>query len=257
MSIHWADAPANIGTSPYAYVWNNPLSNIDPDGRHGESTHVDHDGNVIAVYDDGDNGVYQHGVNADGGTVTAFQLNKRYNKYGTSARGNKIGETLTSHSFMSTDNQGVVGANINLGDGTGQNFIDNEIVGGDLNLIEYMPNATGGKKYDFKTRGMSDRPEGVSGGQYAYRGMLFDGKIASARDLGNYAAGFVAGDNGLSWGMSRLGFDGLESYQQGSFTTEGLTTRLSQQLGHNRGFSQFKQRGSQRPNVQWPTGPKY
>ena len=31
-----ADAPLNIGTSTFAYVWNNPISNIDPDGRHGE-----------------------------------------------------------------------------------------------------------------------------------------------------------------------------------------------------------------------------
>ena len=28
-----ADAPANIGTSPYAYVLNNPINMIDPDGR--------------------------------------------------------------------------------------------------------------------------------------------------------------------------------------------------------------------------------
>ncbi len=31
-----ADAPANIGWSPYAYVWNSPINAIDPDGRHGE-----------------------------------------------------------------------------------------------------------------------------------------------------------------------------------------------------------------------------
>lgn len=34
-------------------------------------------------------------------------------------------------------------------------------------------------------------PEAI--GQYHYRGMPFNGKIASARDIGNYRAGFVAG----------------------------------------------------------------
>lgn len=36
---------------------------------------------------------------------------------------------------------------------------------------------------------------------------------ASARDIGNIAAGFIAGVNGLSWGISRMAFDALESFQ--------------------------------------------
>jgi len=46
------------GITPYGYAYNNPLSHIDPDGRF--STHTDGEGNVVAVYDDGDLSVYKH-----------------------------------------------------------------------------------------------------------------------------------------------------------------------------------------------------
>lgn len=44
--------------------------------------------------------------------------------------------------------------------------------------------------------------------------MLFNGKVASARDIGNYAAGYVAGVHGLGWGTSRFAFDALQTKQE-------------------------------------------
>ena len=41
----------------YSYVHNNPLSNVDP---FGHSTQTANNGDVLAVYNDGDLGVYQH-----------------------------------------------------------------------------------------------------------------------------------------------------------------------------------------------------
>jgi RHS repeat-associated protein len=59
---HVVDALSEISYSysPQAYVFNNPLAFIDPDGNSGTSTHTDKLGNVVAVYDDGDLGVYKH-----------------------------------------------------------------------------------------------------------------------------------------------------------------------------------------------------
>jgi hypothetical protein len=50
--------------------------------------------------------------------------------------------------------------------------------------------------------------------------------FASARDIGNIAAGVVAGRSGLGWGAARLGLDGLESYENGRFTRESTTASI-------------------------------
>ncbi len=52
-----------FSVSPYNYVTNNPVSLNDPTGMSPNeiaSTHIDVNGQVLAVYNDGDNGIYQH-----------------------------------------------------------------------------------------------------------------------------------------------------------------------------------------------------
>jgi RHS repeat-associated protein len=47
--------------STYAYYGNSPIFQLDHNGEGGNSTHTDEKGNVLAVYNDGDNNVYKHG----------------------------------------------------------------------------------------------------------------------------------------------------------------------------------------------------
>lgn len=102
--------------------------------------------------------------------------------------------------------------------------------------------------------------------------MSFNGKVASARDIGNYAAGYVAGKHGFGWGSSRFAFDALQTKQEkGTWNTvlyypfnrvrEGQPTQRAERAGHNVGYSIFKQRQFER---QWqkattplPIGPKW
>lgn len=67
--------------------------------------------------------------------------------------GEKIGESLTTHSFVSDNGEAVKGAIIDLNDDSGQKFFDNQLSRGDIDLWNYMPNATGGQDYDFKRDG--------------------------------------------------------------------------------------------------------
>jgi RHS repeat-associated protein len=86
--------------SPYCSMDNNPIWLNDVKGDKGESTHIDEKGKVIAVFNDGDNGIYQHGQNADGGTPTKYMITKRHEKWGKAAHGKKVGETKYWDEFL-------------------------------------------------------------------------------------------------------------------------------------------------------------
>jgi hypothetical protein len=248
-----------FGISPYAVFNGNPILNNDPLGdTPNPSTDVTENKNgtytVVGGKADGDRNIY---------IVNNSKEKKRTGKV--------IGKSLTEYSFLDDNGNAVQGAVINPKDQSGTSFLNNEIIGGDLSLAGYMANATGGKTYDFKTRGIKERPKGMSPDQFAYRGMPFEdvkhfgnqnGKtttFASARDFGNVAAGFMAGNNGLPWKMARLGFDALESYQHGGFSSEGQPTQRAERLGHGIGIRLYTDREVERikRSATNPLGPKW
>jgi hypothetical protein len=164
---------------------------IDADGMGTESTHTDSLGNVLAVFNDGDNGVYTHSGNATAQSVEKAHITS------TSAGGTKMGETEYWDEFANHASNGDI-----VGDSHG-NFADKSArIFYGVSIDKYMEQMIG-----FTNRKIKSFKGGLSAKSWlkanskrhksldikdklgANRGYLLNGKYVSGETAGNYLFG--------------------------------------------------------------------
>ena len=210
--------------SPYVHSENNALLYTDPTGL---STHVKSN-------PDGTYSVIGGSLDDDDLNIYLFDNGKK---------GNSIGITTSITSFYHSDEKKwAIGSIINPNDKSGNIFLS-KMFTNTPSLDNYIKNARTKNLYDFKYSNGTNTT--ADDGQNMYRGMpvSIPGKnstiYTSARDIGNIAAGYVAGVNGFSWGESRLAFDAYQSYTSKSFEIEGISTRNAESYGWNLGHKRM------------------
>jgi len=167
------------------------------------STHIDANGKVITVYDDGDLGVYQHPNNADGRAPTKAQLDKRHKK-STSAGGTRVGETMFWDEFISPE--------------TGRPMTNYTVYPNGSFDPTISQAAQQAANMDLAQRAHEMRANGqfdIKRKLWPNVAMKLNGYIVTSRSAGNYLAGYLA-ESGTYLGVhiSPDTFQKMAGYQQ-------------------------------------------
>lgn len=148
------------------------------------STHVDSDGNVISVKNDGDNSVYAH----SNGTSTE-DIDSNHSENNTSAGGSQIGETEYWDEFVSPEtNKAMTNVQLKIGKSWDQLLAEKALDADGMNLKDIASKSGPGGVFDIKN-------------DYPNEGRLLNEKYATSRSAGNYLAGYNA-QGGSYFGVS-------------------------------------------------------
>ena len=212
---------------PYLYCASDPINRIDPTGCSTWVT-AQSDGRYKIVsgdLEDEDLNIY---------VVTGEE--GKYEK-----TGEIIGVTPVITSFYNSDaGEWATESFIDPNDNSGIEFISNMTGINTPGLMDYIFNARTDHIYDFKAS--NGTVSNADDNRDMYRGMPMgtsntgDTIYASARDIGNIVAGYVAGFRGLIWAVTRLGFDLYQSWDSKKFTKEGISSQNAQAYGFHLGL---------------------
>ena len=217
-----ADKYPNI--SPYAYCGWNPIKYVDPTGEWIAVTSNDDTGTSYTVV----------GGTVDVGDCNVYVVGKDYNtkRDGKPQNAHILRQTVTPYSFCDEKGKVMTGSVIDMNDKSGDSFIarfqNNEIPLG--NYVFDNPHKEGnlsgrnGGNCDFKFFGDVNRGMPLS---------ILDGNIGTARDVGNFAAGYLSGSHGIPFSLTRIAFDGLQN------GIEPPVSRSAQNIGYFTGYYQF------------------
>lgn len=172
-------------------------------------------GNVLAVYDDGDLGVYKHDNNADGNTPTKANIDKRHEK-STSAGREKMGETEFWDEFITPGTDKASGQ-IHFSNDPAQSW--DALVGwGNEHARNQDLSVTQQESKLHGTLDIKNNEAWADAGPMT--GRLLNGKYATGRSAGNYLAG-MNGVTGTFQGHYIIGDTYMKlagEYQVGEFT---------------------------------------